>query len=50
MTATVGFGRAKQYGVVGVSLDMLLEILGPLESLAAKVALVGLQGNMHANM
>lgn len=33
-----------------MSLDVLLEILGTLERLAAEVALVGLEGHMDANM
>jgi hypothetical protein len=33
-----------------VGLDMLLEILGPLESFAAEVTLVWLQRNMHTNV
>jgi hypothetical protein len=31
-------------------LDVLLEILGPLEGLAAELALVGLERNMNANV
>jgi hypothetical protein len=50
VAATIGLGRAKQYRVVGVSLDVLLEILRALESFAAEVALVRFQGNMHADM
>ncbi len=34
----------------GMSLDVLLQILGTLEGLLAKVALVRLQGNVHADM
>jgi hypothetical protein len=50
VAATVGLGRAKQHRVVGVSLDVLLEILRPLEGFAAEVALVRLQGDVHADM
>lgn len=41
-STTVGLGRAKQNGIIGVGLDMLLEILGTLEGLAAEIALVRL--------
>ena len=50
MPASVGLGRAKQYGVICVGLDVLLEILGSLEGFATEVALMRLQGHMHANM
>lgn len=33
-----------------MGLDMLLQILRPLEGLATEVTLVWLQGNMHANV
>lgn len=36
--------------VVGMGLDVLLQILGPLECLATEVALVWLQGDMHTDM
>ena len=49
-TATVGLGGAKQDRVVGVGLDVLLQILGALESLAAEVALVRLQGNVNTDV
>jgi hypothetical protein len=49
-TATVGLGRAKQDRVIGVSLDVLLQILRALESLAAEVALVWLEGNVNTNV
>lgn len=39
-----------QDGIFGVSLDVLLQILGPLESLAAKVAPMGFQGDMNSNV
>lgn len=38
--ATVGLWRPEQYGIVGMGLHVLLEILGSLKSLAAEVALV----------
>jgi len=47
---TVGLGRPKQDRVIGVSLDMLLEILRALESLAAEVALVRLEWNVDTNV
>lgn len=43
-------GSADQNRVIGMSLDVLLEILRALERLAAEVALVGLQGNMDADV
>lgn len=43
-------GGANEDTVVGVGLDMLLEILGPLERLAAEVTLMGLQRNVHADV
>ena len=46
----VRVGRAKENRVVGMSLDVLLEILGSLEGLATEVALMRLQGNMDADM
>lgn len=42
--------RAEEDGVIGVSLDMLLQFLRTLESLAAEVALVWLQGDVDANV
>lgn len=33
-----------------MGLDVFLQILGPLEGLATEVALVWLQGDMHANV
>jgi hypothetical protein len=50
VTASVGFGRSKQDGVVSVCLYVLLQILGALEGLATEVAFVRLQGNVNANM
>jgi hypothetical protein len=49
-TATVGLWGAKQDRVVGVGLDVLFQILGALESLAAEVALVRLQGDMDTDV
>lgn len=42
--------RVHQHAVICVCLDMLLEILGALEGLAAKVALVRLEGNVYADV
>lgn len=49
-TATVGLGRAEQNRVIGVSLNVLLQILRTLESLPAEIALVRLQRNMNTNV
>jgi hypothetical protein len=49
-TATVGLWGAKQDRVVGVGLDVLFQILGTLESLAAEVALVRLQGDVDTDV
>ena len=43
-------GRPDQYAIVGVGLDVLLEILRTLERLSAEVALVWLQGNVNTNV
>lgn len=43
-------GRVHQDAVVGVGLDMLLEILRPLESLAAEVTFMRLERNMDADV
>ena len=48
--ATVGLGGAKQDRVVGVCLDVFLQILGALKSLTAEVALVRLQGDVNTNV
>lgn len=48
--AAVGLWRAQQNRVVGVRLDVLLEILGALEGLAAEVALVRLEGHVNADV
>ena len=45
-----GLGRAHQHRVVGMGFDMLLEILGPFECLAAKVALVRLERDMDTDV
>jgi hypothetical protein len=49
-TATVRLWGAEQDRVVGVGLDVLFQILGTLESLAAKVALVRLQGDVDTDV
>ena len=49
-SATIRLGRAKKDRVIGVSLDMLLEILRTLEGLTAEITLVRLQRNVDANM
>ena len=49
-TATVRLGRAKQDRVIGVSLDVLLQILRALESLSTKVALVRLQWHVNTDV
>jgi len=49
-TVAVGLWRPEQNRVVGVGLDVLLEILGTLEGLATEIALVRLQWHMHADM
>lgn len=43
------FGRP-DLRVVGVRLDMFLQVLRPLEGLAAEITLVRLQGHMHADV
>ena len=42
--------RRSNLRVVGVGLDMLLQILGSLEGLATEIAFVRLQGDMHSDM
>lgn len=42
--------RPDQDAVVGVGLNVLLEILRALEGLSAEVALVWLQGDVHTNV
>jgi hypothetical protein len=49
-TASVGLWGAEQYGIIGVRLYVLLEILRTLEGFAAEIALVRLQRNVHANV
>lgn len=43
-------GRPDQDAVVGVGLDVLLEVLRALEGLSTEVALVGLQRNVNTNV
>jgi len=50
MRVHVGFRSAQKDGIIGVGLDMLFEILRAFEGLAAKVALVWLQGDMYAHV
>ena len=42
--------RAHEHGIIGVSLDMLLQVLRTLEGLSTEVTFVGLQGNVNTNM
>lgn len=49
-TTSIWLRRAHDDAVVSVSLDMLLEILGALEGLAAELALMRLQRNVHADV
>lgn len=50
-TAILILGRPPdKYRVIGMRLDVLLQVLGALEGLATEVALVRLQRNMDANM
>jgi hypothetical protein len=46
----VRVGRAEEHRVIGVGLNVLLEILRSLESLATEVALMRLKGNVDADM
>jgi uncharacterized membrane protein YecN with MAPEG domain len=48
--ATRVLARRHKNGVIGMCLDVLLEILGPLERLATELALVRLERNVHANV
>ena len=41
---------SKEDGIIGVGLDMLLQILRTLEGLAAEVALVRLQGDVDPDV
>jgi hypothetical protein len=43
-------GTANKNGVVGMGLDMLLQILGTLKGLAAEIALVRLERDMNADV
>lgn len=49
-TTAIRLWRAEQHGIIGVSLDVFLQILGAFESFTAEVALVRLQGNVNTNM
>lgn len=49
MVLEAGFRRA-DLRVVGMGLDVLLQILGALEGLATKTALVRSEGHMHPDM
>jgi hypothetical protein len=49
-STTVGLWRTQENRVIGVSLDVLLEILRTLESFTAKVALMRLQWYVNADM
>ena len=42
--------RGSDLGVIGMGLDVFLQILRPLKGLATEVTFVRLQGDMHANM
>ena len=46
----VRVGRAKQYRIISVSLDVLLKILRSLEGFATEVALMRLEGNVDSDM
>ena len=50
MRRPVRLRRAKQNGVIGMGLNVLLEILGPFECFAAEVALVRLQRYVNTNV
>lgn len=43
-------GAADEDRVIGMGLDMLFEILGPLEGLATEVTFVRLQRNMDTDV
>lgn len=43
-------GRPDEDAVIGVGLDMLLQILGTLERLSTKVALMRLERNVNADV
>lgn len=49
-TAVILRGPANDHGVVGVGLDVLLQVLGTLEGLAAEVTLVRLERDMDTDM
>lgn len=48
--STIGLGRAQQYRVVSVSLDVLLQVLRTLECLATEVALVRLERDVNTDV
>ncbi len=48
--APVGPRVLENHGVIGMSLDMLFEILRPLEGLSAEIASMRLQGHMDTNV
>lgn len=48
--ATVRVGRARQHRVVGMGLDMFLEILRPFEGFATKVTLMRLERHMNSDV
>lgn len=50
MGGSVRLRRAKQYRVIGMGLDVLLEILRSLECLTAEVALVRLQRDVNTDV
>jgi len=50
MRGPVGFRRAHEDRVIGMSLDMFLQVLRSLEGFAAKVTFVRLERNVHANV
>jgi hypothetical protein len=49
-SAAVGLGRAQQNRIIGVSLDVLLQILRALKSFAAEVALMRLQWYVNTDV
>ena len=48
--ASMLLGGSKENGVIGVGLNMLLQILGTLEGLSAEVALVWLERDVDSNV
>ena len=47
---SIWLGRAHDDTIIGMGLDVFLEILGTLESLATELAFVRFQGNMYSNV